>query len=163
LAIDRQRCSGQGRSSQRANIESFSAISETLTVSLKLFNISQPVMRGQYRLSSLEMSISRQHDIGVLLTSSNKGLLDFNQQLVEIVDGITSVELQVRGDLIVSTSPRVQLTSHITDPRDQRIFDVHVDVFEICAEGELSGGNLFTDLVKMITDPISFEVVISPA
>jgi hypothetical protein len=84
------------------------------------------------------MSISRQYDISVLLTSRNKGLLDFNKQLVEIINGIASVELQVCGDLIVPTSTSVQLTSHIADPRDQRVFDVHVDVFEICAEGELS-------------------------
>ena len=108
------------------------------------------------------MGIPGQHNVSVLVTTSDKCLLNFNKQLVEIVDGVASIEFQVRGDLVIATSTRVQLSTHITDPRDQRVLDMHVDVFEIRTEGELSSRNLFTDLVKMITDAISFEVCNQP-
>ena len=50
----------------------------------------------------------------------------------------------------------MQLPSHIAQPVDERLFDVHVDVLQLHTQRELPGGNLLTDRVERRDQLLAF-------
>ena len=102
-------------------------------------------MSRHHRLSTLQMSETRQHDLGVQFTAINEGSLQFQQQFINRGQRITHVKLQVRRHLIVATSSRMQLATDVTDPLNQSRFDMHMNVFEFGLPDHLAACNLITD------------------
>ena len=58
--------------------------------------------------------------------------------MADFVGLVPKIKPQVKGDLIVSASSGVQFCTGGTDPRGQRRFDIHMNVFQIDAERESS-------------------------
>ena len=65
-------------------------------------------MSGHDRLGSLQMSETRQHDIGIDLASIDKRLLKLKQLIVKLRQRVSDVKLKIGRYLIVSTSACMQ-------------------------------------------------------
>ena len=87
-------------------------------------------MRGHHRLCPLQMSESRQNDVGIDLTSVHERPLQFLKQSVQTRQRIADVQFEVGRNLIVATASRVKLASDVANPLNQRRFNMHMDVFE---------------------------------
>ena len=77
-------------------------------------------------------------ELPIPLGRSQECPLKARQGRVDPVQGIARPQLDVRDDLIVAASGRVQLATHVPQLLDQGRLDVHVDVFPLEDEGEVS-------------------------
>jgi hypothetical protein len=66
-AVDRERCAGEGGSTERRFIEPLAAIGQTAAVAAEHFDIGQQMMAEGHRLGRLEMGKARHDRVGVLL------------------------------------------------------------------------------------------------
>ena len=73
-----------------------------------------------------------------------------------MVDRLADVKFEVRRNLVVAASSRVQLPPDITQPLGEPAFDVHVDVFQVLAELHLAALNLAADLLEFLDDLVAF-------
>src|SRR5438128_2282814 len=64
------------------------------------------------------------------------------EPLADARDAIFEIETLVQGDLIVARATRVELAADLADQLLEPALHVHVDVFELRAEGERAGGEL---------------------
>ena len=76
ISFDRQRGAGQGGRSERTDVDTLATIRQSFTIALKFFNVGQPVMCCQHRLRSLQVRVTWQHDIGILIASYEERFLD---------------------------------------------------------------------------------------
>src|SRR5690606_30613646 len=71
------------------------------------------------------------------------------------IDRIADVKLQVGRHLVIAASPRVELATDVAKTSNERRLDVHVDVFELRLELELTGSDVAGDFVKTCDELIS--------
>ncbi len=75
-----------------------------------------------------------------------------------VVDLVADPQPQVGRNLVVAAAAGVELAAHVADPLDQRPLDVHVNVFELLAEGEFAGGDLVENLFQAGHDLVPLVV-----
>ena len=113
-------------------------------------------------LGSLEMSVRRDDNVRVTFGPRNECPLQTRQQTIDLADGVTHIQLQVGGNLIVPTPSGMQFPPHVAKPFNQCTFNVHVDVFQLLTERELALPNLLTDLFKACDNLPAFLVADQP-
>ncbi|MEY3459336.1 MAG: hypothetical protein RL215_2493 [Planctomycetota bacterium] len=155
VAINWQRGSGERGGTERADIDSCAAVGEPFTVALEFLDIGEPVMSGHHGLCALQMRVAGHEYVGVGRAAIKECELDIGEQPIEFIDGFTGVEFEVCGNLIVAAAAGVEPATDIPDASNQGVFNVHMDIFQILAEGELPGGDFFSDLVEVSTDVVA--------
>ena len=105
------------------------------------------------------MRVGRQDHPGIGLAAGHERPLQVEQQPVDRVDAVADVEFQVGGDLVVAAAAGVQLATDVTEPLDQCTLDVHVHVFQLGTEREVTGGDFGKDRVEFGDDRVTFLVV----
>ena len=115
-------------------------------------------MRGQHGLGPLEVGVAREDDLAMPLGRSQERPLKPDQGRVDPVQGIPRPQLDVRDDLIVAASGRVQLATHVPQLLDQGRLDVHVDVFALEDEREVSRLDLRLDFRQGSHNLLAFVV-----
>ena len=86
-------------------------------------------MRGEHRLSPLQMGVARQDHALVLIAPLQECSLQLDQFAVDAIDGVADPKPKCRRDLVVATAGRVELAADIIESPDQGLLDVHVNVF----------------------------------
>jgi hypothetical protein len=110
------------------------------------------MMGEKNRLGMLEVGESRHHDIRVSLGQIQKRALEPAQSAGYFSGGLAQIKSNIQSHLIVPASAGVKTRSHIADFRDQRVFDVHMYIFEFGGEFEIARFNLFLDLAEPFRD-----------
>ena len=93
-------------------------------------------MGRQYRLSSLQMRIGRQDDIGIRFAATKKRELQILQRFIEPVDRFPHPQSHVGGNLIVTTPAGVKFAASVSELVDQSLFNIHMNVFQFFANHE---------------------------
>jgi hypothetical protein len=70
--------------------------------------------------------------------------------LLDLLGGITEVEAEVEGDLIIPASGRVKLGASRADAASELGLDVHVNVFEVATEFKLAGFDVTLDAKETV-------------
>jgi hypothetical protein len=99
-------------------------------------------MRGQYRLGSLGVRIARQDHIGIGIAATDERFLRIGQTLINFVNRFANPKPKVSRDLIVATPSSMQLATYVAEAIDEGLLNMHVDVFQFCAEWEAALLNL---------------------
>lgn len=149
FAIDRQRCPGQSRRPQTAQIHSAAAIRQSLAVPLKFLAVGQPHMGRKYRLGPLQMGVGRDDHPFVSVAATDKRDLKRFQQPVDSVNRISYPQSQIGRDLIVATSPRMEFATNIANSVNQRLFNIHMNIFKFFTDLERSVVQLPVDLGQL--------------
>ena len=61
--------------------------------------------------------------------------------MIDFVQGISNPQSEIGGNLIIPTAARVQFSAHISQLLNERMFDVHMDIFQLRSIFELAGFN----------------------
>jgi hypothetical protein len=155
-AVDRQGGAGECGCAQGGDVDPLAAIGEAVAITLQLFAVGEPVVRGDDGLSALQMRVAWQDDVEIGGAPADEGGLQLAQQDIDAIDGVADVELEVGGDLIVAAAAGVELAADVAEPRDERGLDVHVDVFQLGAEGEGAALEFGEDVVEGRRDLVAF-------
>ena len=148
LAIDGERRAGEGRRSQRREIEPLEASANAAAVALKFLAVSQPVMHDHHRLGSLQMRVAGNDHVDVAVAAGDEGPLQVFEQGVDPRGRVPHEELEVGRYLVIAAAGRMQLAAHVAECGRSAPLDVHVDVFELGAERKGSRLDLGADLVQ---------------
>jgi hypothetical protein len=87
-----------------------------------------------------------------LFASRKKRSLQVGQEFVDRIESIAYPKPQIRSDLIVSGSSRMQLATYIAKRIDQSLLDMHMDVFELDSKGDFAPLDLILDFQKLVFD-----------
>ena len=113
-------------------------------------------MRRQHRLGSLEMGVAGENHIRISVTAADEGPLQLDQLRVNVVDGVADPQPEIGRDLVVSAAPRMQLSPDISEAIDQRLLDVHVDVFQVGSQLEVAGLDFCANFEQPLLDLLLF-------
>ena len=159
VAVDGDRRAGQRGGAERQLVDAAAAIGEPLAVAFELFAVGEPVVGGQHRLGPLHVGVARQDDAGVAGRPGRRTPAAARcSSRRRCVDLVADPEPQVGRDLVVAAAAGVELAADVADAVDERPLDVHVDVFELLAEGEVAGGDFLADLLQAGDDLVPFVV-----
>ena len=115
-------------------------------------------MRREHGLGALQVRVAGQDDVEVAVAAVDEGLLQVEQSRVDAVEGVADPEPQIGGDLIVAAAAGVQLAADIAQALDERLLDVHVDVFELGLERKFSRFDFFADGCQRFADLVALCV-----
>ena len=90
--------------------------------------------------------------------TSDESALQLRQQPIDVVDRVADKQFEVGRHLVIAAASRVQLASDISEPRNQRALDVHVNIFELHRIGELTPFDLRPDIVQRPHDRVSLDI-----
>ena len=138
MPIDWQAGTGNSGSAEGADVDSSSTVGHASSVPFEFLDVGEPVMRGQDRLGALEMRVGWNDDTRIAIAAAEERALQFDEQLVDSIDGVPNPQSQIGRDLIVAGSAGVEFATDIAQGFDERVLDVHVDIFEFDAERELA-------------------------
>lgn len=158
LAIDGQSRAGDGGDAERALVDSFSAIGDSLPVAFELFDVGQPVVRREHRLGSLQVRVGGQDNVKVILTTRKKRGLQIDQQRIDFIEGLPDPHSGVRADLVVSAASGVQFAAGVANPINQGLFDMHVDVFELEPHRQFAAIQFTSNGFQSVLDEFEFLV-----
>ena len=76
--------------------------------------------------------------------------------LLDLLGGVTEVEAEVEGDLIIPAPGRVKLGARWTDAASEFRLDVHVNIFEVAAEFKLARFDVLLNPKETVFDRSEF-------
>lgn len=156
MPIDRQTGPGDGGSAEGADVDSSAAVGQSSAVPFEFLDVGEPVMRGQDRLGALEMRVGGDDNTRIAIAAAEKRSLQIDKQLVDSIDGVPHPQPQIGRDLIVPGSAGVEFATDIAQGFDERVLDVHVDIFEFDAERELASIEAGFDGLQFPLDGFEF-------
>ena len=119
-------------------------------------------MGEQHRLGPLEVRVAGHGGLAVPLGLVEERRLHGRQRRVEVAEHVPEVEALVEGDLVVARAAGVQLPAHGARDLDEAALDVHVDVFELPAEGEAAALELRAHGLEALVDGRALRGVDQP-
>ena len=96
-----------------ANVDSFAAVCDSLTIACVLFDICQPVVRRENRLSSLQVRVGWQDHIQVAITTTEESLLKLFEQTIDSIERVAGPQPHVSVHLIVAAARSVKFSARI--------------------------------------------------
>jgi hypothetical protein len=94
--------------------------------------------------------------VAVAVGQSQQCFLKTPDMLLDLLGGVTKVESEIEGDLIIPASGRVKLGSSRADPASELGLDVHVNVFKVAAEFKLARFDVLLNPKKTVFDRTEF-------
>ena len=98
------------------------------------------------------MGVSRDDDSVVAFTAQHERRLQVFQQAINTVNRGSNPETQVGRDLVVAAASGVKFPARITNSIDQRLFDIHVDIFQFFPDIERPIFEFGEDLGQVVLD-----------
>lgn len=142
----------QRAGTERQNIRSCIAITETFRIALESFNLRQQIMREKNWLSTLQVRITRHDNIDMLLGEIEQRGLQRAKPCTQLRNLRFDVKTQIERDLIVPTACGVKLRTRGADSFHESSFDIHVHVFERSLPLEFPGFDLPFDRAQFLLD-----------
>ena len=112
-------------------------------------------MRGEDRLGPLHVRVPGQDQVAMPIRRADERGLSADEQRVDPVERVPRPQSRVESHLIVAAAGGVQLAADVAEPGDQGGLDVHVDVFALEDEREVTGVDLAADLLQAADDPVA--------
>src|SRR6185295_3630065 len=97
-------------------------------------HVGQEMVRQQYRLSTLEVRVTRHGNRSIRLPLRDQDPLELFQMRQELTQLIPHIESNIQRNLIVAASSRVQLAAKRTDQFCQAALNRHMNVFILLGE-----------------------------
>jgi hypothetical protein len=94
------------------------------------------------------MRVPGQDHIEIGIAAADKSPLQVEQPRVDPIQCVANPQPQIGGHLIVAAAAGVQLPADIAEAVDERLLDVHVNVFELHFEWEIAGFDLSANLLQ---------------
>ena len=141
-AVDGEGGSGKGGSPQRAFVHPRAGVDEARPVAAQHLDIGHHVMAPCHGLRGLQVRKARHDPVGPRFGLRQKGLHQRGQAGNGGIALVADPEAEIDRHLIVARPRGVQAACGFADDLFQPRLDVHVDVFEIGAEGEVSALDL---------------------
>ncbi|MNI35419.1 hypothetical protein D3C73_894420 [compost metagenome] len=142
VAVDREPGAGKRCCADRAFVQVVDRVTHAGTVTAEHFDISHAVMAKGDRLGCLEMGEAGHDRVGMFFRAVEEGCDQVGQHLFGLGKFFLHPEAEIERDLVVARTGRVQAAGSGADQRRQPCLDVHVDVFELARELELSALDL---------------------
>ena len=117
----------------------FQEVVETLHVTAHGKEHAHEVMAKVNRLCLLQVRIARHHLAKVLLGKVQNRFHKFNFELADFCSAVTHVKLEVRADLVIAATARVDLLAECANAFGEHAFHSHVDVFVAIAPEVFAG------------------------
>ncbi len=134
--VDGERGPGQGRGSERHDVDPREAPTTTLAVARQHEHVREQVVGEQDRLGALQMRVPGHRAVRMRLGAFHQRSLRLGNAPVDAADDVAEVQPLIERDLVVPGASCVELAAHRTHQVDESALDVHVDVFEFPPEGE---------------------------
>src|SRR4029077_11389287 len=96
--------SGERTGTERENIGSLKAITQTVCVPLERLHLREQIMREKDRLCSLQVGVTRHYDINIFFSEHEQRVLQLAQASCYFCDLQFDVETQVERDLVVAAA-----------------------------------------------------------
>src|ERR1035437_7462808 len=97
---------------------------------LRTYDLLRETPKGYWIGGRLNVGGTGQDRLAVADRKPNQGPLHAQDRLVQAVESAAQPQAQIRGDLVVARSARVQAPRQRADSLSQRRLEVHVDIFE---------------------------------
>jgi hypothetical protein len=120
--------------------------------------MGQQMVGESYRLGSLQVGVARQKNIHVGPCAIDQSSPEACQRSDEPSTLFTNPKANIGGDLIVSTTSRVQLFTHRPHLFHQASFDVHVNIFQGFVPRKVARSNLPLDGLKPLEQSAEFAI-----
>ena len=78
--------------------------------------------------------------------------LQIFQQAIDLVDSVTSPQPKIGRDLVVSAARGVEFAADVPQAINQRLLDIHVNIFQRWLPGELTGIDFGQDFIEAVDD-----------
>ena len=121
-------------------------------ITVEHLHIGKEMMSQRYGLCALQVSVARDENLLVGRGQPDKGGLKRANSRLQGRDLVTEIETQVGRHLIITAASRMKLGPRITDAVGQLLLDIHVNIFQIDGELNLTGGNLLTEGIQTLLD-----------
>ena len=105
-------------------------------------------------LGRLQVCHSRHDRRGMPVRLANQGFLETGEGVIEMIEVIAQPQAQVRRDLVVARTRRVQTPGRLTDEVGETGLDVHVDIFQRRIPGHCSFLDLAGNAIETLLDGI---------
>ena len=143
---------GERAAAEREHVGADAGLPEALGVPAEHLEVRQHVVGEEHGLGPLEVRVARHHGVRVSLGQPDELAAQRVDCRQYVADDFLHVQAHVDGDLVVARPRRVELPRRLADRLEQPPLDVHVDVFELGAPGELAGLDLFADGLQAVDD-----------
>src|ERR1035437_1939838 len=97
---------------------------------LRTYDLLRETPKGYWIGGRLNVGGTGQDRLAVADRKPNQGPLHAQDRLVQAVESAAQPQAQIRGDLVVARSARVQAPRQRPDSLPQRRLEIHVDIFE---------------------------------
>src|SRR5439155_27295233 len=156
FAIENDGGSSEGAGAKWKNIRSNQAITKTLSVAFKSFDLAEQVMRESDWLGTLQMCVARHDNIEMLFGEIKQRDLQSTKLGTHLAALRFHIKPKIERNLVVSAARGVQLRTGGADSFRERGFDIHVHVFERSLPLEFSGVDLLLDRAQSVLDLLPF-------
>src|SRR5581483_9530723 len=129
FTIDWILSSCQSGRTQRHDIHASANLVKPGAIAPKNFKVREAPMRKEHRLRALQMRVSGNDDFSIRVRQIEQRRLRFCERTDGAIDFLAQPQTQVRRDLVVSTSARVQLAPNVADHLDQSCYDERMHIF----------------------------------
>jgi hypothetical protein len=136
--VDRKRGAGQGGGAQGEKVHAATAIREARAVAFEHLEVSEQMMSEGDRLGHLKMRESRHHGGDVLFRLVEERPLNLGHEIGDLVDRVAQPQPQIRRDLVVARSRRVQPLARLSDEVDEPPLDIEMHVLGLERPAEAS-------------------------
>ena len=99
-------------------------------------------------LGHLQMGKARHDGFGMGGSLFSQGQLQVFQLPIEVIHAVADIEAEIRGNLVIARTRRVQASGGLTDNILQALLHIHVNVFQRCRKRELALFDLDLNLIK---------------
>ena len=120
------------------------------------------MMREEHGLRMLQMRISGQDDIGVLLRRGNQNLAKMEIRLHKLLGQSLAAKARVGRHLVVARAARMETLARLADASRELGLDGHVNVLVVDIERKVAGVDIGADLIKSRTDRLGIILADDP-
>jgi hypothetical protein len=113
------------------------------------------VMGEAARLSPLKMGVGGHQNIDLTLSPIKKGRAEVLNCFAYLRDSLSTVEPQIRRDLIVARTPRVKLAADGPDNLGHSGLDIHMNLLARWVPFEVARFNFLGDLIEPFHEEVS--------
>jgi hypothetical protein len=112
-------------------------------------------MDDHHGLRTLQVRVTGDNDLDVSRASADERSLQVFEAPVNLRSRATHEQLEIRRHLVIAAARRMQLAPYIARAGNERLLDVHVDVFELGPKRERSRLNFARNLVERRDDHLA--------
>ena len=143
---------GHCSASKGKDVHPFKVFLKPLPVSFQHFVVGQQVVRQEHGLGSLQVCVPRNDQINVFFSKTDQGPLHFSNEVSYPVNGLSYIQANVQGNLVVPASSRGKLFPNRADLFHKGLLHKGMDIFLEFIDREFPSVHFPLDLCEAIKD-----------